>query len=354
MANNIDIFSWASMTTAVNKLKPARTFLLSSTFKRKVQHAVRTIYYGKRSATDKLALFVNPHENPKLVDQISKTAKSFELPITREKQTFNAEDLAKEKPVSPIFIGSSSEIAKASSDKVLFEIQGLKDRVVRLREWMAAQAVSTGVIEVSQANISFKLDFGFVAGTHLITRTGNDLWTSTNSDPLEELRTQKRAMARRGYKATRAILGTAAADAFVSHAKVQHDNLRKGFVIGDVNATTPYSDFGTYLGKFAGIDVYEYSYQYTNASNVVTDMIATGKCVIIGESTDMTPSSNPFRLHSGPIFRINNGKAVNTIMAEFLLESIVSENKRFVEWDLEQCSLPAIHDPDAVVSLTII
>ena len=354
MANNIDIFDWYSLTGAVNKLKPAKSFILDTLFTNREQHFVRNIIFGKSEDTDKLARFVHPNENPKLVAQMSLNAKQFELPITREKKSWTAEDLAKTKPVGQVFVGGMNDIRSASNEKVFGELAGLKNRVIRLREWMACQAISTGAIDVSQDNIAFKLDYGFVAGTHLITLTGNDLWSSANSNPLTRIRTWKREMAKRGYGATMLILGSDAADAFVAHAKVQADQLRQGYVIGDINMTNPYTQFNNFIGRFAGVNVYEYLQQYTNSSNVATNMIAADRAILIGISNDMTPGTNPFRLHYGPIYRLDKSNNPVTILNEMYLDPITNEARTYMEWTLEQCSLPAIHDPDCVISGVVV
>lgn len=351
MTANIDIFSYASLTNAVNKLKPARSFILDKVFTTKQNHATRQIYYGKSEATDKLAVFVNPYENPRLVAQLSKTAKLFELPITREKKFFTAEDLAKEKTVGEIFIGDASEIANASTQKVLNEIQELKNRVTRLQEWMAIQALSNGSVEVSQDNIAFKIDYGFVTNTHLVTNTGTDLWSNASSKPLDQIDTYKIAMAKRGYQATDLVLGSAAARDFKNHADVKANSLRNGYLIGNIDRTKPFTDYGNYIGNFGGLDVWEYFYNYTNSSNVSTVMLTTTKALFIGAPTDMTPANQPFRVHTGPIYRVNQSGQVQTFRNQMLLESILDDGKTNIEWRLEQCSLPAIHDADAVVSL---
>lgn len=351
MSANIDIYSYASLTNAVNLLKPGRSFILDKFFTNRQNHATRTIYYGKQSATDKLAVFVNPHENPRLVAQMEKGAWMFELPITREKKFWNAEDLAREKVVGEIFIGDASMITTQANEKILYEIQDLKNRVIRLREWMAAQAMSTGTITVTQANISFTINYNFGLGTNLVTNTGTDLWDNTSSKPLAQIDTWKSAMAARGYKMTDCLLGSEAAKDFKAHASIIADNLRAGYLIGTINRTNPFTDYGNYIGNINGIDFWEYSYQYTNSSNVSTPMISAERAVFVGTPTDMTPASNPFRLHTGPIYRIAGTNGVQTIRNEMFLESEVNAAKTNLEFRLEQCSLPAIHDANAIISV---
>lgn len=354
MATNIDIFSWHSLTAAVNKVAPARTFLLDTFFKTKVQHSVRDIYYGKSEESDKLALFVNAHENPKLVAQMQKGAKHFQLPITREKKVWTAEELAKQgKQVGEVFVGSPADIANASNTYVLQEVQSLKNRVIRLREWMAAQALDTGKITVSQDNIDFELDYEYLDQRNSFTLTGTSLWSNAGSKPLEKIREYKRLLAQRGYTASHLILGYSAANAFIAHADVKAYQLRPDFVIGSVNLTNKYTDYGNFLGNFMGVDVWEYPYQYTNAAGAKTDMITSTSAIMVGQPTDMTPASDPFRLHYGPVFRVDAGNRPLTITNEMLLEPHTNEYRTFLEWILEQCSLPVIHDRDAVIKAKV-
>jgi hypothetical protein len=96
-----------------------------------------------------------------------------------------------------------------------------------------------------------------------------------------------------------------------------------------------------------GIDIYEYNQQHTKPDGTTADMINAKKAILV------TSQSEGFRIHLGPIYRIYNGN-LKVIPNEFFLETNPNEDKTALDWKVEQKSLPTIHEPNAIISATVI
>lgn len=346
MSALVNLYDSYSLTEAVNLLPVAEPFVVKNIFKTVVPHDSDSILYEEYAGSEDVAQFVGRNEpNPKSVDKGTRVAKSFQLPRTYESKLFTAQELAMINAVGQIF--SDANIRMEEQNKYIArELEQLKSRVIRRREQMACEALATGKIIVTQDNLEMTYDFGFEANKQLVTLSAQKLWSAATSNPVNDVREWRRLIAKRsGVNVRNILLGTAAAEAFLKNEAVMKALDANNFRIGAVDINADVTGSVGYLGRVAGIDVWEYSQQYVKNGEAF-DMIPTDRAIAVGES-------NNFRLHYGAAFRINNGVAA-PIISEFYLEAEkIGENKA-VQWNLEQKSLPVIHDKGCVISAKVV
>ena len=222
MANNIDIYSWESLTAAVNKIAPVNTFLLNTVFKTIVNHNSDKVLVEIVTGKQKLARFVNKSEGPQLISKKAPYTETVTLPRIYEAKNFTADELASLKDLSAgVYAGSPQDVISASERRKLQEMADLNDRLTRRIEQMAAAALSAGAISVSQSNIDFTINFHFDNGQHLKTLTGADLWSASTAKIVQNIRTWKRQIYQlTGKNANICLLGTNAANYFINNEKI--------------------------------------------------------------------------------------------------------------------------------------
>ena len=350
MAILVDLYDSRSLSEAVNIVKTPEPYILSQFFGGPAEpHDRDTIDYEVYRGSEEIASFVHADDpNPRNVKKdVIKEVKTFKLPRTYESKFFTAQELAKINAIGQIY--STAQARKAAQmDYIATEIENLKNRVVRLKEKMACEAISTGKIIVNQDNISFDYDFQFVNGKQLVTLAAGDLWSASTSDPSKNIRAWKKQVSKlSGVAAKKLILGSTAAEKLLSNEKalkeLDNNNFSNGRLLGDQDP----SGSTTYLGKLAGVEVWEYHQSYVNTSGNAVDMIPTDRAVLVGESRHM-------RVHYGAIDVIQN-KISTPILAEYYLEvDERSSNSRGIQWNLEQKSLPVIHDSGLIVSAKVV
>ena len=346
MANNIDIYEWRSLTTAVNKIAPVNSFLINNIFKTVINHSSDKIDVEIISGKQKLARFVNKNEGPQIISKKAPYVETVTLPRIYEAKNFTAEELASIKEAGTSYVGNPQDVITASERRKLMEIADLDDRLTRRIEQMAASALSNGSISVSQSNIDFTINFHYDAGKHTKTLTGNDLWSASTSNIAQNIRTWKRQIFQlTGKNATICLLGTTAAGHFIANSKIltmlDNWNLKTGTM--DLNQNI--NSGAAYLGRLLGVDFYEYSLPYVDENNTEQEAFDATKAVLLA------PDEN-FRLHYGPIYRVSDGGTL-TISNSKAMFAIINERKTGLEWSLEAKPLPAVHNPDQVVSAVV-
>lgn len=344
----INLFEGRSLTNAINKVKTVDSFVVDSFFKSEY-HAADKIDIEIRYGTDRIAQFVNSEEKAKPVRKLHRRVKTVTPPRTFESKSFTAFELSRYNQAGDLYVSSVAERDKISNEMILTDLSELKSRGVRRREQMACEGLSSGKIVVSQDNIDFEVDFDFEVGKHLLTMSSKK-WGTSEAEIIKNIRTWKKAiMARSGSVADTLILGESAAEAFLEDSAVQNLLNNRNVNVGSLELNKPAAS-ADFLGKIAGVDIYCYSQQYTadeGGTTTVKNMIPTDRAILVASSAP------GFRLHFAPIYRIEGG-SLKSYQSELYVESFTNEDKTALEWKVEQKCLPAIHEPDAVISVKVI
>lgn len=353
--STINIYEARSITNAVNKIKTINPFVMDLLFSKKRFHAADSFDKEIRKRGAKLAQFVNETEDARGIGKSKSKVDTITIPRTFEEKVWTAKELADVQALLTSNYMSIAQREKLADEHVGMEILDLKNRVINRREQMACSILNTGKISVAQDNVEFEYDFGLVNDTlanggHLISNAAADnKWNGGSAvDIIGDLREWKRAIARRsGMSADVCILGESAADAFIKDTNVQkmldNNNLR----VGRLDLNNDQIEGGTYIGRFLGIDFYEYTQEYSIDDTTTANLIDPNKAILIATKV-------PSMLHYGPIYRIDDvAKKQKIYNVEYLLEADVI-NKTSLSWKLEQKSIPVIDDPDAIISATVI
>lgn len=351
----INIYDYRSLTNAVNKVKTKSQFLLDLFFSGvKVTHPTDSFDFEVITGTDKVASFSSSSsQTPKSVGKTTRATKSMSIPRTYEEKGFSASDLNRFKYSNDgnIYIGSTADIASAASAAVLQEVAELKERVMGRRELMAAEAIVSGLITIVTDGNTKTCDFGYANTTNLVTLSGNDKWdASSTRDIIGNLRTWRNTIRKRtGYNKLAVVLGSDAAANFIKDDAVMKALNNLNYKAGqlDLNAV-PQDRASLWLGSMLGMDFYEYAQQYTDSNGATQEIFAADRVVIgaVGNANN--------RMHFGPIVRMGDNGSTLTFVNELLLYPVVNNNKTGVSWELDQKSIPAIHETEAFMSIEVL
>ena len=339
----LDIFKTRTMLKALEQMLFPKLFLRDMFFRGTERSTTKYVDIDIMKGKRRLAPFVSPLKEGKQVERLGFTTNTIEPPYIKPKMITNAQDFLDRGLGETIYSGGKTAAQKAQEQlgKDLAELNGMIDR---REEWMASSALTTGKIVISGDGVSREIDF-LMAGTHLITLTGNDLWTdTTNSDPLANLKTWKRLIGKdSGLVPDAVIMGETAWDNFIKHPKVVAalDTRRIDLGIIDPKALP---NGATYMGflKETQQDIYTYDEWYLDASDVLQPMVPAKK-VIMG-STKLRATK-----HYGAIYDLEMRAAVSRFP------------KSWTEKDpsrqillLQSAPVMALHQPDAIICATVI
>lgn len=358
MANpQIDMLKPRDMTNAILQVVVPEPFVLDKFFKSDVPHSADTIDAEFDSYGAKMAKVVGPYDEAVTINKGSRKVQTIVIPRTFEKKVFHAQELADYETVGNIYAENSAARIARQNEWILQNVEDLKNRVIRLREWMAIQALSTGKITISNDMTNYEADFGFATSTsgNIITETGQIItlsasqkWNATTPpDILAHIRTwKKQIMQRSGFPMDNLLLGEQAASDLQSNDKLMKMLWATRVNIGTMTLENQPTIGAEYLGKIAGVDIWAIEQQY-NVAGTQYDMLGANLAIALS-------SRAAFRKHSGPVYRIDpaTGKKV-AISNEFYVEPKVNEDRTMLEWKCEQKSVPVVHQAGSVIAATV-
>jgi len=338
---SIDIFDTRTMLPALEKMHKPKTFLLRTFFPNSDtadgKEVDIDIYKGKR----KLAPFVRPTDEGKKIDNTGFTTNKFAPPYVKPKKETTAAELLKRSPGEILYSGGKTPQQRAQ-EKLGKDMLELTDMIIRRKEWMAAQALNAGKISVVGEGINAEIDF-LRAADHTVTLTGDDLFTSANSQPLEILRQKKRKIGKdSGLTARAAVFGESVIDAFLKQANVKDQLSTRRIDLGLVKPDE-LEDGVTYWGYIEGLDIYTYEEYYLDDSEVLQPMVPVDK-IFLGAT-----NARASQLHGA----IQDIEAIEQglISVPYFPKSWVTKDPS-VRWLMVQ-SAPLVcpHDTDAFMSI---
>jgi len=260
----INLFDTRTMLAMLDQKLPARTFLLDTFFSRteisNTAYVDIDIIKGKR----KMAPFVNAKAEGQLVERDGMTTSSFAPPYLKPKWATSAADILKRAAGQSIYGGNASPMAKAA-EQMVKDLDEMDQIITRREEWMAAQALNTGSIDVVGEGVNATIDFSMKA-SHKITLTGGDLWSAAStSKPLEDLRAWRdRVGQSSGIVPNVAVFGSDVINAFLANDQVKDQLNTRRVDLGVIDPQFLAEQGVVYYGhvKDVGLDIYGYTEWY--------------------------------------------------------------------------------------------
>ncbi len=333
------LFETRTMLAALEQMLPVHTFLLSTFFQTietsMTKHVDIDIQKGKR----KLAPFVSPVMEGKVMERLGYTTKTYTPPYIKPKMVTTAQDFLSRNMGETIY-GSNDSAASRAAAQVGKDLAYLDEIITRREEWMAAQLLQTGQVAIVGDGVNDVINFGMDA-SHIITLTGNDLWSDqTNSTPIEDLRAWRRLILKdSGLNADVVVMGSDALDAFLSHPDVQNQLDTRRIDLGLIDPAR-IGNGAIYYGRIKDTaqDLYVYDewyYDETTSDNVA--MIDTKK-IVMGSTQARTAR------HYGAIQDLKANAAVSRFPKSWEVED---PSVRYIM--LQSAPLVSLHQVDGFI-----
>ncbi len=280
---SIDMFSTRTMLPAIERNDAAKTFLLKTFFPGFRQFASKSVDIDIIKGKRRLAPFVSPIVEGKIIDHRGFTTKTYTPPYVKPKMVTAADGILNRAPGRTVYVGGQSAASRAQAT-LGAELKELDETITRREEWMAAQALATGTIIVTGDGINDSINFGRAAD-HTVALTGTALWTDAGSEVLKNLRNWRRKIIQdSGVTPDTVVMGTDVIDAFMSNTKLIASLDTRRVDLGKIDPQI-LPEGVTYYGyiKEVGLDLYGYDEWYLDDSSVEQPLISADK-LIIGSS----------------------------------------------------------------------
>lgn len=288
-----DIYSTATLLDVLRVQPPESAYWLDNFFGRTINFTSEEILFDKVVGTRRLAPFVSPVVQGRVMRKAGYTTQSFRPAYTKPKHVVDPNRVFARNAGEAI--GGSLTPAQRWNAAVAENLREERDAIQRLWNWMGAMAIIHGEVTVAGEDYPTQVvNFGRDAGLTSIL-AGTARWGEADADPLGDLKDLRTlAFVKGGAPITRVTMGLDAFDRFFADADVQ--KLLTGQDIARQSDSSmsalgsPGSPF-EYRGVLQGangqgrLEVYTYNEQYEDETGATvgfmssTDVIGTGGAI---------------------------------------------------------------------------
>lgn len=278
----ISLYSTHELLGVIETLRPPRTFWLDLCFPNVVTFDTETIDFDVVDKSRRLAPFVAPTAQGKIMRSEGFTTKQFRPAYVKPKGHVDPRRVFKRR-AGEAYAGTLSPQARRNA--IIADILNEHNEMhVRRREWMAVNALVEDQVTVSGENYpTTVVQFGRDAGLkHALT--GANQWGQAGIKPLDNLETWAEAMFEKsGYAPTHIVMGVTAWKTFRADADVQKA-LDTNYRGGSSNLNVFEPGDGTYA-QFRGVigpwQLWTYNDTYVNDAGASQAMMDQKKVVLL-------------------------------------------------------------------------
>jgi len=276
----MDLFSTNVLTGVVNSLLTPSQFLLNRYFGQIQTEASEEIHFDIIDKTRRLAPFVSPVVEGKVVASQGHTTKTFKPAYLKPKTVFDSTRPLKRAAGEPI--GGTMSPDQRIGMMIRRDLSDHKDQVDRRLEVMAAEALSTGAITVTGDNYpTTNVNFGRNANLS-VTLAGAALWSDPAVDPLDDLQDwSQTALQISGAMLRDVIMTVDVWKIFRKKASVQAE-LDRFRGSSTMETAAQIEEGGVYMGMIDGFNVFVYSGWYLDAAGVEQPILPAGTVLMAG------------------------------------------------------------------------
>jgi hypothetical protein len=279
----IDMFDSRTMLQALEQMLIPNTAILNLFFKIRNTFATLAVDVDIIKGKRKLAPFVSPLAQGKLMERLGYEARSIKPPYIKPKMVTTAADILKRLPGETIYQGNMDPATRAQM-QLGKDLLYLVNTIKRREEWMAAQALTTGQLIAKGEGVDVLIDF-LMASSHKVTLTGNALWSDyTNSDPVQNIADWRDMLAQdSGLAGDTILLGSDARKNFVSNTNVQKKLDKTKIALGQIDLKA-LPDGLIYYGNVELVDVYGYNEWYVDDTDGTTKPMIPADRIVMGST----------------------------------------------------------------------
>ena len=264
-------FQLAVLVTAINMMKTVTTPVLNKVFSRKKPQLTDVFEWEIKSGSLGLLDNIAVEAPATVADKTDRKIVTCKGPRYAEKRFIPASFFNQLKGFG------TNQAGQLLSEKISDEQFDMKGKIDRTREFQAIKAIQGKVVDKKGNTI---VDYNF-AGDQKVTLAGDAVWDSELSDPILNLRSWKKTIARAlGYTPSyAAFCGSGAMDCLIANKSIL-DKLKytKGGMLADQGR----------IASLAGVTIEENFGYYKDDDGSVHEMIPENAFILVGLAPEAT------------------------------------------------------------------
>lgn len=284
----IDIFSTGALTRVVNSLDVPVPHLTNRYFTGYQQSTDARIYFDVENKTRRIAPFVSPVREGKVIDKDGFTTHSFEPPYLKPKTDIDPNKQFK-RTMGEALMGSLTPQQRRDA-AVATALKQHREMVEQRKEVMASEALRTGKITVTGDGYgTVQLDFERAA-TLTIALAGAALWSADTATPLANLEAWALLVQQNGGGVVDEV--TMDPDAWAAF-KARLTEGEKQVLFSSLRGSTSEVELGprtaekaSYEGKIGKFNLFVYNDQYVDEDGADQNVLPSGTVILTGATLD--------------------------------------------------------------------
>lgn len=286
----INIYETRTMMKAINLMLPTRTFLKDTFFGKPDTHLTEKVDVDVKKGKRRMAPFVSPRVGGIVMTRDGFETKQISTPKIAPERLLTIDDISKRALGESIYSAKTPD--ERARELLANDLIELDDYITRREEWMCRELLLNGKILISEQTdngkvIEKEVDFNF---TNKVTLSGTDLWSSADSDPIEDLKAWKKDIVKKtGKSPDTIIMADDVITKFLNHPKVKDLfntlNMKFGIIEPSIKV-----DGTTFYGKLPeiGAEIYSYDEWFADDNGEDVPMIPSGMVIMLSKDTGKT------------------------------------------------------------------
>jgi hypothetical protein len=316
------------------------TFLRDTFFGGREYPPTNMIEFDFKRGRRKMAPFIAPLIGGKIIEREGYETRFFRAPRLAPVRNLRVPDLEARMMGETIYSGRTpaDRAAELLADDAIY----LDETITRREEWMCREILVNGVITVTADNnyvsvISFLESASGAIDNHFAPLNGT--WDTANSTPLADFEAARLNTIRvSGVSPNVALLGTAAASAFLNNANVAKFLDKQRFEIASIQPIIQ-SDAVVRIGRVPGLELYTYAEYFEDDLGQLFPMLPEN--LVLLASTNVQN-----KIVYGAFTQLEDAKAKRYVTYQTARIPFVygDEENGHLFYRLTSCPLPMPHD----------
>ena len=290
----ISLYDLRTLLEVVRVMPRTKTFLRDNFFTNVKTFPTKTVDIDiVDSNNNKMAAFVNRRSGGSYALADGFETMTYEPACINELMTISFDEIQSRMPGENVY--ASLNPAQREQKLLAERLRQLDRRITIREEWMAAQALFTGKIDIKGDGVSDTLTFWNQSDkpyTEIVTK-----WSEESANPLDDLEVAVAKLEEKsGYTATRVIMGAKAYQAFLARYVKNGYFDTKYIQVGSINPTLNKQQGSRFVGVLnaTGLELYTYNGRYTDPTDGQSKPFVPDDLVLI--AGDNAPTTRAYGL----------------------------------------------------------
>lgn len=339
----MSIYTTKAMAKAMRQDKKAGTFLMDKFFGKVDPKIGKTVTIDIIKGKRRLAPFQTPRVEGELVEKQGHSTREYTPAYLKPKDELAATDVLDDR------IAGDNEYSLTSPQEreaiaLAAQLNDLEDMIIRREEWMCAQQLVNGYVDVVGKGVNYRIDLGMEASHKITVAT---VWSDVaNATPFSDIGDAVALISKdAGISANTIIANSELIEEMLNTADMESKLNTRRMDLGQINPMQ-FGENATYYGdivvKGKRLEIWSYDEWFLDENDVEQPMIPDGKVVVTSDNAD-------FRRHYGAI---KDKKAGWAAMPRF--PKTWDQEDPSITWIMVQSApLPAAHQIDAICVLSV-